>query len=94
MENSYLNIDYHGISEGSIVAHFKREKNPVDPRQYLYKVLHIGVVDTVTLGQCVVYQALYGDKTIWVRPMIEFFSKVDAKKYPEHAGEWRMRTFY
>ena len=26
MENSYLNIDYHGISEGSIVAHFKREK--------------------------------------------------------------------
>lgn len=40
-----------------------------------YKVLAIGQ-DSETLAPVVIYQALYGDMLVWVRPYEMFFCKV------------------
>lgn len=37
----------------------------------------------------VVYQALYGDNGIWVRPLSMFMEKVDKEKYPDAEQEYR-----
>ena len=37
----------------------------------------------------VIYQALYGDFEIWVRPLREFTGRVDERKHPEAAGRQR-----
>ncbi|MCR5654443.1 MAG: DUF1653 domain-containing protein [Lachnospiraceae bacterium] len=43
------------------------------------------------LSEQVVYQAVYGDYTIYVRSLAEFISDVDAEKYPAFAGQPRFR---
>ena len=47
-----------------------------------YKVLAIGQ-DSETLAPVVVYQALYGEGKVWVRPYEMFFEKVqrDGKEF-------------
>ena len=47
-----------------------------------YKVLAIGQ-DSETLAPVVVYQALYGEGKVWVRPYDMFFEKVqrDGKEF-------------
>ena len=37
----------------------------------------------------VVYQALYGENKIYVRPYNMFISKVDIEKYPDVGQEYR-----
>ena len=69
---------------GGIYRHFKGN---------LYKVLNIGY-DSETNNEevpkkLVIYEALYDDHKIWVRPYDMFISKVDKIKYPDVIQEYR-----
>lgn len=41
----------------------------------LYKLLAIGK-DSESLKEMVIYQAMYGDKGVWVRPKSMFFERI------------------
>lgn len=67
------------LNPGDIVQHFKREtlsKNDKEKNIYLYKI--IGIAEhTETKEKVVVYQSLYGDFGMYVRPYDMFIGKVD-----------------
>ena len=46
-----------------------------------YKLLHIAKDSEEPSRELVVYQALYGDRGIWVRPKDMFFSDVERDGY-------------
>lgn len=64
---------------GSVYKHFKGN---------LYEVKAIAV-HSETMERMVVYQALYGENTTYVRPYDSFVSKVDKEKYPDADQEYR-----
>lgn len=39
----------------------------------------------------VIYRKLYGDGSLWLRPVSVFLSKVDRKKYPDADQEYRFQ---
>lgn len=53
-----------------------------------YRLLAIAE-HTETGEKLVVYEALYGDHTVWARPYSMFFSPVDRDKYPDVPQEMR-----
>ena len=53
-----------------------------------YKVLMVAK-HTETEEMMVIYQAMYGERTIWCRPLKDFISKVDKTKYPDCKQEYR-----
>jgi hypothetical protein len=57
------------VPVGAIYSHFRN-------KEHLYKVLAIAI-DEKTEKPCVVYQALYGDKLIWVRPLSVWCESVE-----------------
>lgn len=72
------------VTVGKMYRHFKGK---------YYRVLCIAY-DSETpkdqeLKQMVVYESLYGDHRIWVRPYDLFVSKVDKKMYPDALQEYR-----
>lgn len=67
------------VEVGSIYKHFKGHK---------YKVLMI-VKDASTLEEMVVYENIEDKTLVWVRPLLEFISKVDKVKYPMVLQEYR-----
>ena len=65
------------IKIGGIYRHYKNKE---------YKVLAVAT-HTETLEKMVVYQALYGEEAVWVRPLAMFMEMVEigGKKIPRFA---------
>jgi hypothetical protein len=82
------------IKQDLVVVHFKRQYANVstDPNTYLYRIIGKGE-HTETGEKFVVYEALYGTKKLWVRPMSQFLSEVDKTKYPDAKQHCRFEVW-
>ncbi len=76
------------LSPGDIVRHFKREFASQDSKDYLYRILEFAK-HSETGESYVVYEALYGERDVYIRPYDMFMSEVDREKYPQVKQRWR-----
>ena len=79
------------FTSGMIVQHFKRQFNS-EGNTYLYRIVGIAQ-HTETGEQLMVYQALYGDRKPYARPLAMFMSEVDHDKYPLAQQNWRFEPY-
>ena len=77
-------MDIDRFTPGDIVRHFKRETLDLPAfaeNKYLYRIIGIAA-HSETKEKMMVYQALYDDHPMFVRPLDMFLSEVDHEKYP------------
>lgn len=71
-----------------IIRHFKRET--VDPTSMMYLYRIVGVAThSESKDKYMVYQGLYGDCEMYIRPYEMFMSEVDHEKYPDIKQKYR-----
>ncbi|SFG68731.1 DUF1653 domain-containing protein [Oribacterium sp. WCC10] len=80
------------FNPGDIVKHFKREKCEPGTHLYLYQIIGTAI-HSETREQMIVYQALYGDYKLFVRPYDMFMGEVDHIKYPEIKQTYRFEKY-
>lgn len=84
-------IKYTDIVYGDIIRHFKYEtlsENEKTQNKYLYCVK--GIVEHAETGErLVIYQAMYSPFQTYVRPLENFYGKVDRIKYPNIKQKYR-----
>jgi len=76
---------------GDIVQHFKRETLSEEEKltnRYLYRIIGVAT-HSETREKLMVYEALYGDFGLFVRPLDMFLSEVNHAKYPEIMQKYR-----
>ncbi|MBR2801689.1 MAG: DUF1653 domain-containing protein [Erysipelotrichaceae bacterium] len=77
---------------GDIVRHFKYETLSEEEKKsgrYTYRIVGIAR-HSETEEELMVYQALYGEKGLFVRPLAMFLEEVDHRKYPEIRQKYRI----
>ena len=76
---------------GDIVQHFKREmldEEGLRENRYLYRIIGVAM-HSETREPMMVYQPLYDEQGMFVRPLEMFLSEVDHEKYPEIKQKYR-----
>jgi hypothetical protein len=73
---------------GDLVRHFKRETADPSTSEYLYRI--VGEAEHTETGEkLMIYQALYGDRRLYARPLSMFLEETDHDKYPEIEQKYR-----
>ena len=82
------------FEKDDIVRHFKYETLTDEEKmenKYMYRIIG-QAIHSETREELMVYQAMYGDKLMFVRPMEMFLEEVDREKYPDIRQKYRFEA--